>query len=80
MATLYLSRISSASISALGITGMPPAGPRPPPGFVIDGRRDHHHIGASNLLGPVADVDAMPPNRARLAVMSEAFRSEPETR
>jgi hypothetical protein len=59
IATPYFTRISSASISARGMTGMPRARASDQLGVVgLDGARVDDDVGADDVLGAVADVDA----------------------
>jgi len=76
--TPYLSRMSSASISARGITGtcfsraaMTRHCPSSPP-------RDHDDVGRRDVLRPVADLD-LAAKLAEPPVVSDSRRSEPET-
>ena len=79
MAMPSLSRISSASISARGITGMPRVARDHQLGIVALHRGgEHHHIGARHVLGAVADMHAWP--RASASARPHRTRARPSRR
>ena len=79
-ATPYFSRISSASISARGMTGTPRRRALQHLGVLALHRGGgDDDVGALHVLGAVADVDPRPERRASRSVTAERLRSEPET-
>ena len=75
----YFIRMSSASISARGMTGMRPARAFADLDVVLaDGRGNDDDVGVLEVLGPVADGDVGAQAASR-RVASFSWMSEPET-
>ncbi len=80
MATPYFTRISSASISARAMTGMPRALGLDDLGIGLgDGAREHDDVCPVHVFGTVPDVERARPAPTRRRVMSFSLRSEPDT-
>ena len=80
MAMPYFTRISSASISARGITGMPRSARLAQLGVVARDRgREHDHVGAVHVGGRVRPRAHAAPSSVSRRVVSFCARSEPLT-